>query len=333
MVPPAPHSRLKVIALMSKIAVHVVTYNSSETIVTCLRALLEQDAEFSLHIVDNASTDSTVEQIRALGLPVQVSSTNVGYSAAHNRALKATDSEFVLTLNPDVLLQPGYLKSMLGTLEGDRSLGSAAGCLLRVESLGDTPHAIDSIGVFMRRNRRQGLLKENTPLTDVPLEQQPIFGPDGAAAFYRRAMLEDIAVDGEIFDEDFFMHKEDIDICWRAQLAGWTSTFQPDARAHHIRRFRPNQRQRVDPKLRMFAVRNRYLLMLKNEIPRLFWRDILRIVVYDLAVLAYIVFREPASLRGLSSAWALRKRMLHKRRLIQGRRRVDAAKLAPLFAQ
>ena len=318
---------------MSKIAVHVVTYNSSETITICLRALLEQDTEFSLCIVDNASTDSTVEQIRALGLPVQVNIENVGYSAAHNLALKATDSEFVLTLNPDVLLQPGYLKAMLDTLERDHRLGSAAGCLLRVESLEGTPHTIDSIGVYMRCNRRQGLLKENAPIADVPLEAQPIFGPDGAAAFYRRAMLEDIAVEGEIFDEDFFMHKEDIDICWRAQLAGWTSTFQPDARAHHIRRFRPNQRQRVDPQLRMFAVRNRYLLMLKNEIPRLFWRDIVRIVVYDLAVLVYILLREPASLRGLASAWALRKRMLHKRRLIQGRRRVDAEKLAPLFVQ
>lgn len=318
---------------MPKIAVHIVTYNSAAVIEPCLAALQAQDADYTLYIVDNASTDDTVARIRAAGYDVDVCAANGGYSAGHNRALAATDSEYVLTLNPDVLLQPGYLSAMARALDENPALGSAAGCLLRIEAVDAAPHAIDSVGLFMRRNRRQGLLLDNAPLAQIPRQPRRIFGPDGAAAFYRRAMLDDIAVNGQVFDQDFFMHKEDVDVCWRAQLAGWPSVYVPDAVAYHIRTFRPNRRERVDSALRMYAVRNRYLLMLKNEIPRLFWRDVLRIAGYDIAIFGYVLLREPASLRAFASAWRLRRTMLEKRRIIHAKRRIQVKEMADLLSE
>lgn len=330
---PRQHSlhRDGISCLMPRIAVHIVTYNSADVIEGCLEALLAQDAEFDICIVDNASTDETVEIIRRLGLPVKLNETNVGYAAAQNQAIAATRSEYVLTLNPDVILQPGYLSEMMRVLDAHPAHGSAAGRLLRVENFGAPPHAIDSVGLFMRRNRRQGLLLENEPVEQAPHQPRAIFGPDGAAAFYRRAMLDAIAVGGQVFDEDFFMHKEDVDVCWRAQLAGWTSVYVPEAVAYHIRTFRPNRRERVNRDLRIYAVRNRYLLMLKNEIPPLFRRDFIFIALYDMAIIGYILLREPASIRGLTSAWALRGRMLEKRRVIQSRRTARTADIALLF--
>jgi GT2 family glycosyltransferase len=211
------------------------------------------------------------------------------------------------------------------------NLGSAAGLLLRIETIGAIPTTIDSVGLFMRRNRRQGLLLDGASIEQAPTESRPIFGPDGAAAFYRRAMLEDIAIEGEIFDEDFFIHKEDVDICWRAQLAGWTSIYVPTAIAHHIRTFRPGKRDHIHPYLRQCAVRNRYLLMLKNETPSLFRRDFLRIILYDVLVISFILLREWSSLTGLTSAWLMRQRIIRKRRVIQTKRRVSADKLEQLF--
>ena len=318
--------------LTPRVAVHLVTYNNEATITACLEALLAQEALFEVCIIDNASTDRTVERIRAIGLPVQINATNLGYAVAHNQAIAQTHSDYVLTLNPDLLLQPGFLGVMCGVLDENPTLGSAAGCLLRVESIDQSPTAIDSVGLFMRRNRRQGLLLDNAPLSQIPPHSSPIFGPDGAAAFYRRTMLEDIAVEGEIFDEDFFIHKEDVDICWRAQLAGWTSCYVPDAIAHHIRSFRPGQRVTVSPYLRQCAVRNRYLLMIKNETTSLFRRDLLRIFMYDVAVVLFIVLRERSSFPALTSAWSLRKRMGHKRRIIQAKRRVNADDVRWLFS-
>lgn len=317
---------------MPKIAVHIVTYNSASVIGPCLRALHAQDADFGVCIVDNGSSDGTVEQIAAGGWHLIENTANLGYAAAHNLALAQTDSDYVLTLNPDVLLQPGYLSAMARALDSRPEAGSAAGCLLRIDHIDDTPTVIDGIGLYMRRSRRQGLLLENGPLAEAPVEPRAIFGPDGAAAFYRRAMLDDIAVDGEVFDEDFFMHKEDVDLCWRAQLAGWSSLHIPQARAYHIRTFRPGHRERVDSALRRDAVRNRYLMMMKNEIPALFWRDILWIALYDIAILGYLLLREPSSLTALAEAWKLRKSMLKKRRIIQSKRKATREDMAAWFS-
>ncbi|MEP7292606.1 MAG: glycosyltransferase family 2 protein [Chloroflexota bacterium] len=313
----------------AKTAVHIVTYNHAHLIDACLRPL--RDLDVTVCIVDNGSTDDTVRRVEQAGYACIVNATNLGYSGAHNQALRQTQSEYVLTLNPDVVLQPGYIETMCAVLDANPDVGSAAGCLLRVNALDETPQVIDSVGLFMRRNRRQGLLLDGEPLDRRPTTQQIILGPDGAAAFYRRAMLDDIAIDGEIFDEDFFIHKEDVDLCWRALLRGWKSLYVPDAVAWHIRNFRPGKRETVDPFLRLCAVRNRYLLMLKNEDPALFRRDLLPIIAYDAAIIGYLLLRERSSLRALGSAWALRHKMSAKRRQIQSRRRATTEQIAPFM--
>ncbi|MFN8450429.1 MAG: glycosyltransferase family 2 protein, partial [Anaerolineae bacterium] len=142
---------------------------------------------------------------------------------------------------------------------------------------------------------------------------------------------DDVRVLGEVFDADFFMHKEDIDLCWRARLRGWESVCVPDAVAHHVRAFRPGRRERVSPYMRFLGVRNRYLLMLKDEIPAHFWRDFPAIVAYDLGILGYLLLRERESLAALRSAWALRERMMQKRRIIQAGRRVGWRDMARWF--
>lgn len=317
---------------MPAISVHIVTYNSAATLETCLEGVRNQAfADYETIVFDNHSTDHTREIVRDAGVPLVESSANIGYAGAHNRLIDQTESTYILTLNPDVLLLPEFLGSMQRALAGDAAIGSAAGKLLRVDRLGDTPTVIDSAGLAMRRSRRQRLLGELTPVVQYPASPRPIFGPDGAAAFYRRAMLDDIRLLDEVFDSDFFMHKEDIDVCWRARLRGWESVYIPDAVAHHIRSFRPGRRERVSADMRLLGVRNRYLLMIKNEISAHFWRDFPAIAAYDLGIFAYMLLRERQSLAALSSTWALRKRMFEKRRIVQSQRRVGWRDMARWF--
>lgn len=309
---------------MARVSVHIVTYNSTQTIATCLQSLHAQiDADFDVHIIDNGSKDGTVQQILALGFDVICNPVNRGYAAAHNQLLERTSSTYVLTLNPDVQLAPNYIAALTDTLDHDACLGSASGCLLRVDRLSDEPMYIDSAGLLMHRSRHQGLRAEKIPLSKRPTQPIPIFGPDGAAAFYRRAMLEDIRLFGEVFDTDFFLQKEDIDICWRAQLRGWQSVYVPAAIAKHIRTFRPGQRERVSPDLRFYGIRNRYLLIMKNDIAAHFWRDLWAIALYDLLIVGYVLLRERSSSHAFLSAFSLIKMMMKKRRAIQSRRRVD----------
>ena len=305
---------------MSVISVHIVTHNSASTLRWCLDGLLEQcGLDFSIHIFDNASSDDTLSIVRAYRLPVVSSRQNIGYAGAHNHLIAETVSEFILTLNPDTCLQPGFLQAMLSVLQSNLVLGSASGLLLRVDHLGATPSGIDSAGLYMRRNRRQGLRDEGlTPESYPPLHSR-IFGPDGAAAFYRRAMLEDIRLGNEIFDSAFFMHKEDVDISWRARLRGWQSVHVSDAIAHHIRSFRPGQRDQP-PSLRQISLRNRYLLMLKNEILPHFLLSLPAILLYELAIWGYVLLRERDSLLALPSLMRLLPATLKKRSIIQSRR-------------
>jgi len=307
---------------MSLVAVQIVTFNSAATIERCLHSVAQQqDVSCRLHVLDNASQDDTVQRIEAMGIKPLISATNIGYAAAHNLLLGHDDSEFVLTLNPDAYLEADFLAHLAAALQRDEALGSAAGCLLRWDEQAGAQR-IDSLGLFMRRNRRQGLRAHEQPLSARPTVPIPIFGPDGAAAFYRRRMLQDISLDGEIFDADFFLHKEDVDVCWRAQLRGWQSICVPDAIGYHVRSFRPDQRQRVTPEVRCYGVRNRYLLLMKNDDLASMWRSALAILGYDLAILAYLLLFERSSLAALRSAWGLRRRMLAKRRIIQQRRLV-----------
>jgi GT2 family glycosyltransferase len=129
----------------------------------------------------------------------------------------------------------------------------------------------------------------------------------------------------EVFDTDFYIHKEDVDVCWRAQLRGWGSLYVPAAIAHHVRSFRPGPQNRhsICKQMRFYATRNRYLLMLKNEISAHFWRCLPAIVSYDLGILGYLLLKERETCPALVAAVALSKRMLLKRRIIQTSRRVS----------
>ncbi len=305
---------------MAAVTVQVVTYNSARTIEQALHSVLSQtEVDLEIIVVDNASSDHTVQLVEAMGITVIRNRENRGYAAAHNQALARSNSRYVLTLNPDVWLAPEFLSALSKTLDVDDHVGSASGCLLRVDDLADQPRIVDSTGLYMKRSRRQGLRHEGEPIEQRPHDTEWIFGPDGAAAFYRRAMLEDIADHGEVFDEDFFMHKEDVDVCWRALLRGWRSRYVPEAVAHHIRTFRPGQRQQVDARLRFYGVRNRYLLLLKNERWATFWKDAPYILAYDLAIIVYLLLLERESLGAIRSVWQLRQRTLAKRKFIQAR--------------
>ena len=140
-------------------------------------------------------------------------------------------------------------------------------------------------------------------------------------------MLDDAAFEGQVFDEAFFAYKEDVDLAWRARWLGWEAWYEPAAQAEHHRTFRPGRRERGSAFTRRLSVRNRYLLLLKNEAPATWRRDWPAILAYDALILAYLLVREPASLAGLAEAWRLRPVM---RRDVQYRSPNDSSAMVRL---
>ena len=96
------------------------------------------------------------------------------------------------------------------------------------------------------------------------LNYEYVFGATAAAALYRREMIEDISMDGEFFDSDFFVYREDADVAWRAQLLGWRCLYTPHARGYHVRNVLPGNRRALPAEINMHSVKNRFLMRIKN---------------------------------------------------------------------
>jgi GT2 family glycosyltransferase len=310
---------------MVSISIHIVTYNSEKNIQQCLSSLYKQTfRNYKILLIDNNSRLTIDKIANKYNVFLVQNKQNIGYAAAHNMAIKLTQSKYILTLNPDIILDKFFLQRMFDTMEkSDKKMGSAAGLLYRVNTLEQKTNIVDAAGLDMTKSRKQKLRFENETDDKISHKTQHIFGPDGAAAFYKREMLYDINVNGEIFDEDFFMYKEDVDICWRAQLYGWRSIFVPTATAYHIRSFRPGRRTHMPQPLKRFSVRNRYSLIVKNDLIQLFVRDIFRILLYEIQILGYVLIREQSSFSAYIQAVGQIPLMIRKRKHIQAHRRVD----------
>lgn len=296
----------------------------------CLEKLFKQSfTDFKVIVIDNASKDGSpefVEQHYPAALVIR-NQINKGFCRAHNQAIRLSEAEYVMPLNPDVMMETTYLQTLLDALNKHEDAGIAVGKLYLLPER-DT---LDGAGLAINKARRQylrGHLQKDEGRFDT-LEY--IFGADGSAPLYRREMLEDIKLEGDYFDEDFFAHKEDLDLSWRAQLSGWKCIYVPTAIAYHYRSFRPGLRGQMSSEVKLHAVKNRYLAVLKNEFLSNFILHLPWIIFYELKILGYICLFERSSLAAFSDLLRLLPSALRKRRLIMKRKRVTASYIRGLI--
>jgi GT2 family glycosyltransferase len=231
----------------------------------------------------------------------------------------------VLSLNPDVVVRTGFIAEMVQVMERNERVGMVAPKLLRA----DDPTFLDSTGLFIDRRRRLYDRGQGEPDRGQYDAQRHVFGACGAAALYRRVMLDDVTLDGEYFDEDFFAYCEDADLSWRAQLRGWHAEYAPRAVATHARGWGDTLRKRgharkgsLGPRL---ALRNRYLMAIKNDAFRYLLADLGLILAAECPRMAYATLTRPGVLLGLVDLARLWPSALRKRRWVRDRRTVDDA--------
>jgi GT2 family glycosyltransferase len=243
------------------------------------------------------------------------------WPAAMNVALREVHGDAVLFLQPDCYLSPGFVATALERLD-DPEVGSVAPKLVR--TLGPLPEqrldAIDTAGMTVDRRRKNRLVGHGRPALAFE-RPADAFGADGAVALYRRAALDDLAVDGQVIDEDLVAWGSDADLAWRARLLGWRCVYEPAAVAYHVRTYSPSTRGRMPDWDRAVQFRNRYLMTVKNDPLPTLLRDLPGILLYELLALGFALVRERALLRGYREALMLLPRMLGKRRLLQRKRR------------
>ncbi len=315
----------------------MVTYNSGRYVRRCLQAVLaQQGVGVEVVVVDNASTDDTRSILKEFRGRIRVieNSANVGFAEAQNMAIRATRTKWVLTLNPDVLMEPGFIANLVRASAADSRAGAVCGRLLSIgpgfEPLPEP--LIDSTGIFFTPAMRHFDRGWHTPDGESFQNVEYVFGASAAAALFRRRMIDDISIGGHFFDPDFFVYREDADVAWRAILLGWRCVYTPYAVAHHVRTVTPSNRRTLPGFINMHSVKNRFLMRIKNATVGVYRRHWFSIISRDLVVIFGSLLWEPTS---LAAFWRVAKclpRALRWRRQIMSRRRVSDEELNRWFS-
>jgi GT2 family glycosyltransferase len=319
----------------ARLAAVVITWNSSRTIGRCLHAINRQAfRDFSVLIIDNHSVDNTLEVVRETGVPIHLITNprNLGYARAANQGIALTTAPYIAVVNPDVELERGAFGAAAAALDAHSDAGAVAPWLLREAddlSAAVPRGTVDSSGLAVSRGRRVVDRDSGSPVGS----RSPgyVFGASGAFAVYRRTALGSVRVGREFFDEDFFAYKEDADISWRLQLAGWRTWFEPSARALHPRGVRARDRRFPDLTahqnrplaLVRLAYRNHLAMLLKNDTLAAAAPDLPWIAFEELGKFAYYLLRRPRVLGALAGLVRQRSSRTAKRRLALRRARVE----------
>jgi len=318
------------------VSVTIVTYNSGRFIKRCLESVLAQSYPHKeIIVIDNASTDGTCDILEQFEDRCRIiyNESNIGFAAAQNQAIRMARGDWVLTLNPDVLLLGGFIEAMVAAGHIHPRIGSVCGKLLTMQASFELPDRplVDSTGIYftpMLRHLDRGSQQEDN---GHYLRYEYVFGASAAAALYRREMIDDISIEGEFFDEDFFAYREDADVAWRAQLMGWRCIYTPHARGYHVRKALPGNRRALPPVINMHSVKNRFLMRIKNMTADLYWRNFFSITARDIVVIGCCLLREHTSLKAFWYLLRHWKKVWRKRRIIMSRRRVNDEYLSGWF--
>lgn len=318
------------------VSITIVTFNSSRFIRKCLDSIATQNyTNLEVILVDNASSDATGAYLEKLSEPYKVTLNreNTGFASAQNQAIAISSGRFVLVLNPDVILTADFIATLVAAAEDHSDAGTFCGKLLSLPPDLQIPSApvIDSTGIFFTRQLRHLDRGSRQPDDGSYNTTEYVFGATGAAAFYRREMIDHISIDGEFYDSDFFSYREDADVSWRAQLLGWKCLYVPNAVAYHVRSVLPENRRNQPAHINMHSVKNRWLLRIKNMTGGLYRRYWLPVTLRDAAVIAACLTVEWSSLRAFAVLAKKWKPAFAKRRKIMALRRVDDRYLAGWF--
>jgi GT2 family glycosyltransferase len=305
----------------------IPNWNGAAHLPTCLDALRRQTLrDFEVIVVDNASQDGSLELlrrdyswVRIIALP-----TNRGFAGAVNEGIRAARGEFVVLLNNDTEAEPTWLAELIAALDAHPEAGMAASKLLLFDRRG----VLHSAGDFYRADGvpgNRGVWEEDRGQYD---SDRWVFGACGGAGAYRRSMLDEIG----LFDEELFAFCEDVDLAWRAQLAGYPCLFVPTARVYHKLSVTGGGR------LASFYVGRNLLWVIAKDYPSsLLCRNWQRILAAQLriaweALKAWRGKAARARLRGQLAGLIGLPRMLAKRRSVQCLRRVSDEYLESILA-
>lgn len=262
-------------AEVADVGVVIVTHEPSTVLGIVLERLLDGIVvPEEVVIVDSGSSNPSALQCakeQHPGITVVYESDNVGFCVANNMGTRSMGRrhEFILYLNPDALVTSEFLRDGCALLENHRDIGALNPKLLKVDPATLIPTGtIDCAGIFQTAygrvyDRGQGDVDRGQ--YDGPAEDVPALC--AAAMLCRLDALDQAAVDGQIFDESFFMFKEDLDLSYRLHAAGWRTVLASELLVHHCRGHEQRTRSSIPTWVRRRSLANEWRLWRKSTLP------------------------------------------------------------------
>lgn len=270
-----------------KVAIVILNWNGKELLEQFLPSVIEYSKEAVIYVADNASTDASVEFLN-LNFPqvnILQNNRNAGYAGGYNLALKSVKEDIHILLNSDVEVTENWLTPIIETFEEEPETAAIQPKILDYNKKGHFEYAgaaggyIDKFGYpFCRGRIFQQLEEDHGQYND----DQYIFWASGACLAIRKTAFDEIGG----LDEDFFVHQEEIDLCWRLLNRGYKIKYVGASRIFHLG---GATLQNMNPKKTFFNFRNGLFLLLKNIEPsRLFYILMVRMILDGIAGLKFI---------------------------------------------
>jgi len=211
-----------------KATIIIPNYNGCHFMEPCLASLKEQTfKDFCVLIVDNASTDGSVDYVREHYPEIEVIALeqNYGFSKAVNIGIRRSRSEYVILLNNDTTADPHYVEEMVRTIEQSPRIFSVSSKMVQMYH----PELIDSAGDLYTLTGWGVCRGVGRPVSNYT-EKDEVFSACAGAAIYRRQVFQKIG----LFDEKHFAYLEDIDVGYRAKIFGYRNLYCPTALVYHV---------------------------------------------------------------------------------------------------
>ncbi len=212
--------------MSSKVTVIIPNYNGLKFMEPCFCALKSQNCrDFEVLVVDNGSTDGSVQWLKEREIPSIFLTENTGFSGAVNVGIKASHTPYVILLNNDTEPEPDYVGELLKAIERSPRIFSVSSKMIQLyqkELMDDAGDMYSMLGWAFQRG-----VGRPVSLYDRPCS---VFSACAGAAIYRRAVFDEIG----LFDEMHFAYLEDLDVGYRARISGYENRYCPAARVYHV---------------------------------------------------------------------------------------------------
>lgn len=286
---------------MIETAVVILNYNGKHFLQQFLPGVIAHSGTAKIIVADNASTDDSVSFLRenfSHQVEIILLDSNQGYCGGYNAALKQVDATYYVLLNSDVEVTAGWIDPVINLFKQDQSIAAAQPKILSYQTRDEFEYAgaaggfIDSLGYpFCRGRIFNSFEKDSGQYNDT----RQVFWATGACLFIRASVFHQ----HNGFDEDFFAHMEEIDLCWRIQQSGMKIFYTGSSHVYHVG---GGTLAKSNPRKTYYNFRNGLSLLVKNlPTGQLFWKIPLRLMLDWAAVAKFLLTGLPAD------AWAVAK--------------------------